>query len=237
MKECIINPERGKNDPQLPAGGFLLINPAEAHTAAQFANAQAGQRSFLYHSSLFVINQPEASFFLAGPAVGAPMAVMTLEKLIALGAAKVVVLGWCGSLSQSLHVGDILLPTWAVSEEGTSNHYPLQDKPHSSENLRTQLKTILWSEFQVQEGPIWTTDAPYRETRAKVTKYGDRGILGVDMEFAALNTVAAFRGVEVAGAMLISDELYQPEWRPGFLSKSFRKQSRKFFQLLVDNFF
>ena len=237
MKECVINPERGKKDPQLPVGGFLLINPAEAHTAAQFAKAQEGQRFFLYHSNLFVINQPESSFFLAGPAVGAPMAVMTLEKLIALGASKVVVLGWCGSLSQSLHVGDILLPTWAVSEEGTSNHYPLQDKPHSSENLRTQLKNTLRPEFRVQEGPIWTTDAPFRETRAKVTKYGDRGILGVDMEFAALNTVAAFRGVEVAGAMLVSDELYQPEWQPGFLSKSFRKQSRKFFQLLVDNFF
>ncbi len=237
MKECIINPERGKKDPQLSFGGFLLINPAEAHTAAQFAKAQKGQRFFLYHSNLFAINQPEASFFLAGPAVGAPIAVMALEKLIALGASKVVVLGWCGSLSQSLRVGDILLPTWAVSEEGTSNHYPLQGKPHSSENMRTRLKNILRPEFQVQEGPIWTTDAPYRETRVKVTEYGDRGILGVDMEFAALNTVAAFRRIELVGAMLVSDELYQPEWQPGFLSKSFRKQSRKFFQLLVDNFF
>ena len=237
MKECIINPERGKNDPQLPAGGFLLVNPAEANYAAQFARSCKAERSFLYHSSLFVINQPEASFFLAGPAVGAPMAVMTLEKLIALGALNVVVLGWCGSLSQSLHVGDILLPTWAVSEEGTSNHYPLHDRPHSSENLCTLLKNILRPEFRVQEGPIWTTDAPYRETRDKVTEYGGRGILGVDMEFAALNTVAAFRGVEVAGAMLVSDELCQPEWQPGFLSKSFRKQSRNFFQLLVDNFF
>jgi len=237
MKECIINPERGKNDPQLPIGGFLLVNPAEANYAAQFAKAREGRRFFLYHSNLFVINQPESSFFLAGPAVGAPMAVMTLEKLIALGASKVVVLGWCGALSQSLHVGDILLPTWAVSEEGTSNHYPLHERPDSSENLRTELKNILRSEFRVQEGPIWTTDAPFRETRDKVTEYGGRGILGVDMEFAALNTVAAFRGIELAGAMLVSDELYRQEWQPSFLSKSFRKQTRRFFQLLGDNFF
>ena len=237
MQECIINPERTRNDPQLPPGGILLINPAEAGYAVQSARSRQGERFFLYHSNLFVINQPGSSFFLAGPAVGAPMAVMTLEKLVALGASKVVVLGWCGALSQSLHVGDILLPTWAVSEEGTSSHYPFHERPHSAENLRKSLKTVLQPEFHVQEGPIWTTDAPYRETRAKVTEYGGRGILGVDMEFAALNTVAVFRGIDLAAAMLVSDELYQPEWQPGFLSKSFRKQSRIFFQLLADHFF
>ena len=38
------------------------------------------------------------------------MAVMALEKLIALGAKNIIVCGWCGSLSQKLKIGDILLP-------------------------------------------------------------------------------------------------------------------------------
>ena len=49
-------------------------------------------------------------YFIAGPAIGAPMAVMTMEKLIALGARRIFLFGWCGSMRDSLGIGDLLLP-------------------------------------------------------------------------------------------------------------------------------
>ncbi len=233
--DCIINPERSGKEPQLPENGMLLINPPEAAQGMRIARQRKGRRFFLYNSNLFVINQDSAPYFMAGPAMGASVAVITLEKLIALGARNIYVLGWCGSLTSKLRTGDILLPTWGVSEEGTSAHYPLSFRPESSSGLHCRLSNIFSTVFKVGKGPIWTTDAPYRETREKVNKYGSQGIMAVDMEFSALLTVAAFRNVRLAGAMLVSDELYHSVWQPGFKSKKFREHSRNFLRLLFDN--
>ncbi len=66
---------------------------------------------------------------LTAPALGAPYAVMVLEKLMVLGARMVLALGWCGSLQSGLSIGDLVLPTTTVSTEGTSRHYPLDGQP------------------------------------------------------------------------------------------------------------
>jgi purine-nucleoside phosphorylase len=85
----------------------------------------------------------------------------------------------------------------------------------------------------VISGPVWTTDAPYRESRQKIKALGDQGILGVDMEFAALSGVAAFRKVELTGVMLVSDELFHAQWKPGFGNKSFKEKSKAILNYLV----
>ena len=68
-------------------------------------------------------------------------------------------------------------------------------------------------------GGVWTTDAPFRETREKVAQYSDQGVLAVDMETSAVMTVARFRELRWAGLMVVSDELWGEKWNPGFSSK------------------
>ena len=46
---------------------------------------------------------------------------------------------------------------------------------------------------QVQVGPAWTTDAPFRETEAEITEPESAGILAVEMEAAALYAFAQAR--------------------------------------------
>ena len=179
--------------------------------------------------------QDISAFFLAGPAVGAPMAVLTLEKLIALGARRIIVYGWCGSLNETLAIGDILLPTWGVSDEGTSDHYLSYETPKSHAHTRQLLAEELESQgFTVQAGPVWSTDAPYRESLEQVKLLGINGVLGVDMEFTALATAAAFRKVELTAVLLVSDELWSGKWKPGFRNKNFKKKSRDILHLLAD---
>jgi uridine phosphorylase len=235
--DCIINPERGRGEPVLPEIGILAVNPAEAPVLAAYAKEAQMQRAFLFHSNLYYSDR----LFLAGPAVGAPMAVMCLEKLIALGARKIILYGWCGSLQEELRVMDILLPTKALSEEGTSRHYQgdfqgdLQKTVSSSPQLHEHLGRLLSAaSISCQTGKIWTTDAPYRETRSKIADYAAQGICGVDMEFSALCSVAAFRGVELAAAMLVSDEVWRQPWQPQFSRKEFKRKSRKLLTLLCD---
>jgi len=230
-EDVLINPVREKGEPLIPGTGILCINPSDAGFLIKKAEENGAKRQFIYNSKLFVVN-PERStrgYFIAGPSVGAPMAVMTLEKLIVLGAKKIIVSGWCGSLTPTLKTGNVLIPTWSISEEGTSQHYPLNHRPESSPELREKLQIALTNnEIPSQKAPIWTTDAVYRETRAKIAEYRQKSILGVDMEFSALVTVANFRGIELAAAMLVSDQLWGDKWQPGFSGKGFREASRKF---------
>jgi purine-nucleoside phosphorylase len=57
-------------------------------------------------------------------------------------------------------------------------------------------------------------------------------VVAVEMEFSALCSVAAYRGVEIAGVMLVSDELWREEWQSGFRNKSFRKRNREILEML-----
>lgn len=218
----IMVPFRGKGEPNLPPRGILAVNPSDLRWLEDLARREHLKRHFLFHSNLYTSNE----IFLAGPAVGAPMAVMCLEKLIALGARNIVLYGWCGSLTPQLAVQDVLVPTGALSEEGTSVHYPVTQALAADETMAAGVAQCLRGNgVAVKRGPVWTTDAPYRETVDKVERYGRQGILGVDMEFSALCAAALFRGVTLSAVMLVSDELWRTPWRPAYGGKKFRNCS------------
>jgi len=223
MTTCVINPHRNKGEPQLPPVGILTVNPSDSSCFAELAKRYGLQKHFLFNSNLYSGN----SLFLAGPAVGAPMAAICLEKIIAMGAMQIILYGWCGSLTPSLRIGDLFMPTSSLSEEGTSVHYP-HTVAGGDDSLHTSLLEVLTTkERSLQQGAIWTTDAVYRETRDKVANYASQGVKAVDMEYAALKAVAGFRHVHFAAVMLVSDELFHQEWTPRFVQKSFRSDSKK----------
>lgn len=219
--ECLINPAQGRGEIGISGPVLLCITPGEAQALGRYARVQGWQRHFLYNSNRW--SPPGTGGAICGPAVGAPMAVLTLEKLIALGGRRVVVFGSCGALAPDLAVGDILLPTWAESQEGTSCHYPLSIPPQAASGLHGELTDFLQGcGLQVENGGVWSTDAPYREQRHMIRHYQAKGVSAVDMEFSALIQVAAFRQVELAAVMVVSDLLGGDEWQPGFTSQAFK---------------
>jgi purine-nucleoside phosphorylase len=82
---------------------------------------------------------------------------------------------------------------------------------------------VIRQEITFHEGKIWTTDAPYRETEDKVISYSQEGVLAVEMEMSALFRVALYRGVELAGLLVVSDELGSLSWKRGFDRPEFKK--------------
>ena len=62
------------------------------------------------------------------------------------------------------------------------------------------------------EGKVWTTDAPYRETRNKVLKRKEQGCVCVEMECSAMNAVAKFRGKDFFEFFYAADNLDSDTW-------------------------
>ncbi|MBU1169243.1 MAG: nucleoside phosphorylase [Proteobacteria bacterium] len=190
---------------------------------------QEDSRSF-YSSQVYTRLENGRGFSLTGPFIGAPHAVMLLENLVCLGISQVIFMGWCGSVSPDACIGDILVPSCAFSDEGTSRHYGLDD-PGICVEPSLPLQALMAETCRAQglsfkQGPVWTTDAIYRETPEKIDDYRKRGALAVDMELSALCTAAAFRGIQLASVLVVSDEVWTHTWKPGFGNKEF-KQSRK----------
>ncbi len=227
--DIIIHPERGRNEKKIPPCGLLLVNPTESRIATKLVLDGGGDRRFLFHSELVVSRDND--FFVAGPAIGAPMAAMTIEKLIALGAQHMVLFGWCGAVNSDCRVGDVLLGGEAYCGEGTSAYYTGEQSCFPSHSLSKRLQVVL---NLSSPKTMWTTDAVFRESRAMLQALaGKYDVCGVDMEYSALCSVAAFRNIELTGLFLVSDELWRSEWRPGFASKAFKRKSRQLIELLL----
>ena len=226
--DAIINPIRGKNSPELGSTVVMAATQPDLSLLRNLFEFKEDSFQPLFISRLYrhraKADLPDIS--LAGPFVGAPYAVMLLETLIAWGARKVIFLGWCGSISETVAIGDIIVPTSAFIDEGTSRHYlnkatriALPSKP-----LLNELQAALGQKkVPFQQGPIWTTDAVYRETRQKVEQFQHEGAKGVEMEISALFTVAEFRGIDLAALVIASDQLTSLKWYPGFRTEAFKK--------------
>lgn len=159
--------------------------------------------------------------FLAGPVLGAPMAVMALENLIWRGAEEIIFIGLAGSLGSGLAVGDLFCPERGLSTEGTSAHYPAPLAPDAA--LRQRVLTTAGGTVKIHGGRVWSTDGIYRETAALVERHRALGAAAVEMECAALWAAAAFRGVRLASLLVISDVLEDGEHRLGFGSPELRR--------------
>ncbi len=161
---------------------------------------------------------------IMAPAPGGPYAAMVLEKVIALGARMVLALGWCGSIQPRAGIGTLVLPTSAWGEDGTSRHYASGPALEPDQALLGLLEQSLESTSTPWvPGSILTTAAYYRETASLVQHYQNLGVLGLDLELAALFAVGRFRRVPVAGLLVVSDELSPPVWRPGHRTPRFRQ--------------
>lgn len=196
---------------------------------------------------------------VTGPYLGAPAAVMILESLIARGIKKVVVVGWCGAISDRLQIGDILIPDSAICDEGTSRNYMQMpsdtDFPtvFPSSEFTEKLITAIYQEGctikkesltnvddsldkvnRCKTGKIWTTDAIYRETAKKISFFRDMGAVAVEMECSALFAAAQYRKIDIASILIVSDVLTSNEWRPGFKESAFKESRKRVLNSITD---
>ena len=233
--EGLIRPMKGKTDPDVGPDAILVMIRSELEYLVKVSKNVASFDMGFFKLYLSKSDKKVFSTF-TGPFLGAPQAVMGMEKIIALGAKRIWVLGWCGSLQPDLRIGDLVIPSSAVSEEGTSQHYPIDESIRATDEvLNGMLETALEEKgHSFKRGTVWTTDAPYRETPAKIKEYQNRGVLAVEMEMSALMTLAICRKVKITGLLVVSDEMSDLKWHTGFTSPVLKQRSRFAGELLLE---
>ncbi len=153
--------------------------------------------------------------------MGAAGAGGVLEEVYALGVEKIVVFGSCGVLDEGIEESSIIIPDKAIRDEGLSYHYaPPSDEIDVNLHFRKEFIELL-EEMNVsyRTGKVWTTDAFYRETKAKMEKRKAQGCICVDMECSALAAVSQFREKKLFQFFWAADNLDGEKWDPRGLSQ------------------
>ena len=151
---------------------------------------------------------------LIHPAIGAPFSVIMMEKVIAIGAQKIVVCGGAGVLTKEINVGHLIVPNFAIRDEGTSYHYlpPAREIELDAECVQVVKNVLDRHKIDYLVGRTWTTDALYRETPKKVARRREEGCLCVEMECSALAAVAKYRNVKFAQILYGGDDVSSTKW-------------------------
>jgi uridine phosphorylase len=174
-----------------------------------------------FRNHLAYLDETDGDVAIAGRfGIGAPAAAVILEELIAFGCRIFISIGTAGSLVPDLPPGAFVLCDGALRDDGVSYHYvPGGGLALPNEPLTSAMATALRHEgVPFRRGLAWTTDAIYRETAVEMAERIDQGALVVEMEAAALFTVARYRSAHLAACFTISDSLAEPEWKPEFLA-------------------
>lgn len=165
-----------------------------------------------FHTSMRVATIDGIACGIVPRTIGGPYAVLISEQLWAAGAKLIVGITSAGRVSADLPLPSIVVVNQAIRDDGTSFHYlapsPAVDTPTPAfvEPLLLQLGAVASS---VRQGPVWTTDAPYRETQEQLDYWERRGALAVEMQAASLFAFAHARAAAVAVVALVSNSVDQ----------------------------
>ncbi len=184
-----------------------LAESGEAQLAASFETTAGPQR-------VYRIEREGRSLALVHPGIGGPMAALTLERMAAIGCRSFIAVGGAGSLDPEMPPNSFIVPDSAIRDEGTSYHYlPAGEDCRPGQKALAAIEEVLKSEgLPFAKGRVWTTDAFYRETPAKVEARRRQGAIAVEMEAASFFAVAKFRGLELAQLLYAGDLVRKEGW-------------------------
>jgi uridine phosphorylase len=152
-----------------------------------------------FHTTMHALEVEEALCGIVPRTIGGPYAALIAEQLKSSGARVVLGLTSAGRVAASVPVPSLVVATAAIRDEGTSYHYLSANRPAVAHaTLADSLLRGLGSlGLPVLGGAVWTTDAPYRETKQQLAEYARQGVLAVEMQAASLFAFAIARGIPV----------------------------------------
>ena len=133
-----------------------------------------------------------------GTGMGCPGATIVFEELIQLGCTRLMRVGTCGGLQTHHALGDLIVALTAVPADSTAMHL-VNGEPHcptaSWQLIHGAVHAAKEMDQPMHVGPIVSSDLFYNPSDGQYERWSQRGVLAVEMEAAALFTVAAVGGI------------------------------------------
>ena len=205
-------------------------------TAERYGGVEAGHLvSVAGNTPIYKIDYCGRELGISQCWIGASACISNMEEIVAMGARKIFVCGECGVLDGSIEDARLIIPTAALRDEGTSYHYlPAADEIEMDPDCVNMIEQFfIEKKVPYHKGKIWTTDAPYRETRGKMAMRKASGCIAVDMECSALAAFAKVRGIKYAQFVYAADNLDAEEWQQRGLTVRPVSQRAQIFELAL----
>ena len=151
-----------------------------------------------------------------GSGMGMPSAsIYTHELINEYGARSLIRIGSCGALSQDLNLGDVIAAIGSATDsnmnrvrfDGLVDYAPVAD----FSLLRTAADVADRRGVALRVGPILAADAFYTDRPDLYDTLADYGVLAVEMESAAIYTIAARYGARALTILTVSDHIKRGE--------------------------
>ena len=147
--------------------------------------------------------------------IGSPSAAIAVEELARIGAESFLRVGSCGAIREHIDVGDLVITTGAVRQEGTSDEYVRKEYPAiAHEEVVTALVTAAERlDYEYHLGVTCSTDSFYAgqarsgfdgfraaAAQEQLDELRSAGVLNFEMEASSILTLAGLYGLR-AGAV------------------------------------
>ena len=130
--------------------------------------------------------------------IGGASAGIAVEELRNVGVNAMIRIGSCGSLQKFVKVGDLVIVSGVVRDDGASKTYidAIYPAVPDTELLFACVESAKEYGFPYHTGLVRSHDSFYTDREEEIDAYwAKRGVLGCDMETAALYTIGHLRGI------------------------------------------
>ncbi len=150
-----------------------------------------------------------------GTGMGIPsISIYVNELLMEYGAKKLIRIGTCGAVHEDVKIRDVVLAV-SASTDSSINKIRFGGLDYAAtadfELLHKAWNIACEKKMPVKAGPILTSDTFYGDTQDWWKIWADYGILTVEMEAAALYTLAAKYHAQALALLTVSDHILTGE--------------------------
>lgn len=158
--------------------------------------------------------------------IGCPSAAIAIEELANVGATHFIRVGSTGALQPEVKIGDVVINTASMRNDGTTPFYVKDGFPAVADHFLTA--ALIESAIELRDergyglhvGISASDDAFYGETAEHIEMLTKHKLVNVEMEAAAIFTIAHLRGLKaamvcgVSGNLVTADVEYEEENKP-----------------------
>jgi len=205
-------------------GEYVLLpgDPARSDRVAQYLDNPLLVANNREHRT-FTGTYKGVKIAVTSTGMGCPSAAIACEELINIGATCLVRIGSTAALQEGINIGDLLVSTGSMKNEGTSKFYVPDCFPAVPDFDFTRMLIDTGKEMQKEQkfgflyGINASDDAFYGETPEWIEKLHSLGVMNVEMESSAIFTVCHRRKVRgamisaVSGNLVTGEVVYETE--------------------------